>query len=217
MLKVSDAVKNKLLESESALTSLSHGILNLSAFAKQIQKDIERATLKPVKLGTIVAALARLARDLESLPLIGPPVVLKDIAVKSGLCEIAFEQTESNRLSLQKLYDSKMLSPTDFFTATHGVGEIAIVTSDRHKQLVFDTFANQKPKVVADKLCALTVRFSEHYLETPGQTFWLVRKVAIERINIFEVISTYTELTFLLHERDINRGLAVFTPYLSAV
>ena len=214
MLKVSDAVRERLLNSESALTSLAEGILNLSAYAKQIQTDIEKATMKPVKLGTIVAALARLSRDLDSLPLLCPPVSLLDIAVKSGLCEIAFEQSEVNRECLRLLYGSKHFAASDFFTATHGIGELSIVANEKNKARILEIFRPQKPKLISEKLCALTVRFSEHYIDTPGQTFWLVRKIAIERLNIVEIISTFTELTFLLHERDINKAFAVFTPYL---
>jgi hypothetical protein len=214
MLKVSDAVRKHLLNSDSALTSLAEGILNLSAYAKKIQKDIEKETMKPVKIGTIVAALARLSRDLESLPLICPPVSLLDIAVKSGLCELAFEQSEPNRASLQKLYDSKSFVASDFFTATQGIGELSIVASDKYKDYILKLFHPQKPKIVTDKLCALTVRFAEHYIDTPGQTFWLVRKIAIERLNIVEIISTFTELTFLLHEKDINKAFSIFTPHL---
>ncbi len=214
MLKISDAVRRELLNSENALASLSDGILNLSAYAKKIQKDIERETMKPVKIGTIVAALARISRDLDSLPLACPPVSLLDIAVKSGLCEFAFEQTESNRTSLQKLYDMRSIAATNFFTATYGIGELSIVASEKYRAQVLELFYPQKPKIIADKLCALTVRFAEHYIETPGQTFWLVRKIAIERLNIVEIISTFTELTFLLHEKDINKAFAVFTPYL---
>jgi hypothetical protein len=200
VLKVSDAVRSRLLNSESALTSLTEGILNLSAYAKKIQKDIEKDTMKPVKIGTIVAALARISQDLEALPLICPPVALLDIAVKSGLCEFAFEQSEVNRTSLQKLYESKSIAASDFFTATHGIGELALVASEKYKSHILQLFQPQKPKLVSEKLCALTVRFAEHYIDTPGQTFWLVR---------------FTELTFLLHEKDINKAFAVFTPYLS--
>ncbi len=214
MRKVSDAVRNQLMNSESALTSLTEGVLNLSAYAKKIQKEIEKETMKPVKIGTIVAALARMSQDIDALPVICPPVKLLDIAVKSGLCEFAFEQSEANRMSLQKLYESKSIAASDFFTATHGIGELALVASDKYRTHILKLFQPQEPKLVSEKLCALTVRFAEHYIDTPGQTFWLVRKIAIERLNIVEIISTFTELTFLLHEKDINKAFAVFTPHL---
>jgi hypothetical protein len=214
MLKISDAVRSELLNSDNALESLSQGILNLSAYAKSIHRNIEKATMKPVKLGTIVAALARLSTDMQKLPLVCAPVSLQDIAVKSGLCEIAFEQSESNRENLRKLYGSKRFRATDFLTATYGVGELSIVANEKHKQLILDIFAHQKPKLVAEKLSALTMRFSEHYMHTPGQTFWLVRKIAIERLNIIEIVSTFTELTFLLHEKDMNKAFSVFAPLL---
>lgn len=216
MRKVSDAVREKLLRCEPELLCLGNGVLNLSAFAKQIQKDIESATMKPVKLGTIVAALARLERELGTLEPIATPVRLLDIAVKSGLCEIAFEQSETNREHLQNLYALQRFSASEFFTATHGVGELAVVTSEKLKNTVLDTFKQCKPKLLLGGLCALTLRFEEHYINEPGQTFWLVKRVAVERINIIEVISTFTELTFILQERDINKAFSLFTPFLKS-
>jgi hypothetical protein len=214
MLKVSDAVKEAVFNSDVALSSLADGVLNLSAYAKQIHRQIERTTMKSVKLGTIVAALARLGQNLDRLPLRIPEVTLRDIAAKSGLCEIAFEQTLDARENLKKLYSSNFLSNKDFFTVTHGVGELAIITSEKHKAHILQSFRGQKPKMVFEKLCAVTVRFDEHYIHTPGQTFWLVRKIALRHLNIVEIVSTFTELTFLLHEIDIEKAFATFTPYL---
>jgi hypothetical protein len=217
--KVSDAVREKLLRCESEMLCLSSGVLNLSAFAKQIQKEIESQTMKPVKLGTIVAALARLEQEFTAAKPIANPVNLLDIAVKSGLCEIAYEQSETNRECLQKLYALQRFSASEFFTVTHGVGELAVVTSEKLKQKVLDTFnisEASKPRLILGSLCALTLRFAEHHIDEPGQTFWLVKKVALERINIVEVISTFTELTFILHERDINKAFALFTPLLKS-
>jgi hypothetical protein len=210
MLKVSDAVKEIVIESEEELSCLSQGILNLSAYAKKIRASVERKTKKQVKHGTIVAALARYARDLEVKSQIIPAITWRDIAVKSGLIEIAFDKTRANRDRLQVLYQTPQFLSADFMTITHGVGELSIIINEALEQPVMRIFGRQKPKFILRGLCGLTVRFDEHYIHEPGLTLSLVRKVAMKRINIVEMVSTFTELTFLLYEKDMSSALAEF-------
>ena len=52
-------------------------------------------------------------------------------------------------------------------------------------------------------LVALTIIFdSKDFFNTPGVIFSAIRKLAWEQINIFEIISTMTELTFILSKKD---------------
>jgi hypothetical protein len=212
MIKVSDAVKEIIVESEEVVACLSQGVLNLSAYAKRILPAVERRTKKPVKHGTIVAALARYARELEVKSSIVPAITWRDIAVKSGLLEIAFDKTRANRERLQVLYQTPQFQAADFLTVTHGVGELSIIINESLEQPVMQIFGRQKPKFVLRGLCGLTVRFDEHYIHEPGLTLSLVRKIAIKRINIVELVSTFTELTFLLYEHDMSSALAEFVP-----
>ena len=52
-------------------------------------------------------------------------------------------------------------------------------------------------------MVALTIIFdSKDFLNTPGVIFTAIRKIAWEQINIYEIISTMTELTFILGKKD---------------
>ena len=210
MIKVSDLVKTVLSESEIASAALSTGILNLSAYAKQIQPEIEKRAFKPVKVGTIVAALARHAKELEKEEPFAPEVSLRDISVKSRLVEIAFDQTDTNKKKLMNLYQSPVFASADFLTITHGVRELSIIVSESSLPEVMKIFSGQRPRIKLSGLCGLTVRFDDHYIYEPGQTFTLVRKLAVKRINIVEVVSTFTELTFVLYDQDIELAIAQF-------
>jgi len=210
MIKVSDAVKDIVSDSEEILSCLSQGLLNLSAYAKKIQSSVEKRTKKQVKQGTIVVALSRYAKNLEIKRALVPTITWRDIAVKTGLIEIAFDKTRPNRDRLQILYQTPQFLSADFLTITHGVGELSIITNENLEQPVMSIFGKQKPKFVLRGLCGLTVRFDEHYIHEPGLTLSLVRKVALKRINIVEMVSTFTELTFLLYEKDMSSALAEF-------
>jgi hypothetical protein len=209
MIKVADVVKELIFSSEPELTALSRGVLNLSAYAKGIQPEVERRTHKPVQLGTIVVALSRLAAGMNDEDPLLPQVELESIAVKSNLAEITFTKTAANRLRAQKLYTDKEFSQTDFLTVTHGIGEISIIAPMQLVPAVLKNFRPEKPKLRLENLAALTVQFGKQYIETPNMYFALLRALAVRKLNLVEVVSTFTELTFLVKQADLNEVFLV--------
>lgn len=204
MLKVSTIVREIVLDSEPDQTALSRGVLNLTAYAKLIQADVERRTFKPVKLGSIVVALSRLAQEMHSEPRLLPDIHLDSLSVKSNLAEIAFSKTSENKARAQKLYGDKNFAQADFLTVTYGVGEISLFVPMGLVKSALMAFKPEKPKLVLDNLAALTVQFGEHYIDTPNMYYALLQRLAVRKINIVEVVSTFTELTLLVHQKELN-------------
>lgn len=204
MIKVSDIVREILFSSEPELTILSRNLLNLSAYAKRIQPEVERRARKPVQAGTIVVALSRLAAQItEEDPLI-PKIELDGLSLKSNLVEIAFNKNAANKLRVQKLYSEKDFAQADFLTITYGASEVSIFAPMTLTKPILSIFKPDKPKLVLDHLAALTVQFGEQYIDTPNMYFALMRAIAVRKLNIVELISTYTELTFLVKQSDVN-------------
>lgn len=209
MLKISDSVRVIVQESETAFTALANGYLNLSAFAKSIRQDVEAATKKPVKTGSIVAALSRLAATLQKQPPLLPYIRIENLSVKSGLIEITFIKTKENRDRMHLLNRDPLFASADFFTATQGMHEISLVAPRELRDRVRACFRGQKPKLILDHLAALTVRFGEEYISVPNVTYALVRHFAMKRINIVEIVSTFTELTFILAKDDLDKSFSM--------
>ena len=59
---------------------------------------------------------------------------------------------------------------------------------------------------IEQNLVALSLNFSEKFLYTPGVIATVVRKLTWENINIYELISTFTELTFIVSKKDAMKG-----------
>lgn len=209
MIKIADSVRGMVYESEIALTALANGYLNLSAYAKSIQQDVEQTAKKPVKIGSIVAALSRLAHTLQQQPPLLPYVHIENLSVKSGLVEITLNKTTENRNLMQSLNRDPLFASADFFTVTQGMHEISLVVPRELSGRVRACFRGQKPKLILDHLAALTVRFGEEYIRVPNVTYALVRHFAIRRINIVEIVSTFTELTFILAEDDLDTSFSM--------
>lgn len=211
MIKVTEVVREVLFGSEIALSAMANGYLNLSSYAASIQPEVERHCRKPVRVGTVVVALSRLAKTLDASKDLVPEVEIRHIAAKTGLVELTFDKTRVNREKLQRLYQDNDFLSADFFTVTYGIGELSIVVPSNLKQAVLKLYAKQKPILLLEDLAALTVRFDETYIHIPNITFALLRPLAMRRINIVEIVSTYTELTFILHQSELKEAFVILS------
>ena len=209
MMKISDAVREILESSEVALTAFSEGYLNLSAYAKSIRKEVGEKTKKPVTTGSIVVTLSRMRRKTHAKVRLVPKVEIEDIAVKSGLCEITFHKTPEHMRRIKFLLQDEDLRASEFLTITQGVGEITVIALETAQKKVIQFFKPHKPKAMIGDLVSISVRFSEIYIWVPNITYALVRQFALARLNIVEIISTYTELTFIVHQKDLEPAFLI--------
>lgn len=211
MIKISEIVKTILYGDEVALYAISSGILNLSAYANTIKREVSARTKKPVKNSSIVVSLSRIAKTVKKQVPLLPLLKIDNISAKSGLVEITFDKNEHNRKLLNSLYAKPEFAQADFFTVTQGINEISIIVSEHLKKAVFAGFKEQKPKFFLDKLAGLTVSFGKEYITTPNTTYGFTRILAVRRINIVEVVSTYTEITFILAEKDLQLAFGLMS------
>lgn len=208
MYKVKDAVKEILQASETALTAFSKGYLNYSAYAKVISREVEEKTKKTATLGNIVVALSRLGQELkgkkyETGKKLLPKILLTDIVVKSSLVEITFESTLKNKGILSQLQAKKLFVIGETQMLSQGVNEITFIIPVQLKEKVLKFFFQSKPKAVIHNLAAVTVRYAKDYLYTPNAIYVVIRALALKQINIIEVISTLTELSVIIEQKNL--------------
>jgi|GEM_PF-337098 len=209
MIKISDVVREILYSSEIALSAFNDGYLNLSAYAASIRPAVEARAKKPVKIGSIVVALSRLKKSegkAAKRKSLLPDVAIEDLSVKSGLAEIAFDRTAANLGRLRELYRDPAISTGDFFMVTQGTGEITIIALDTALPHISRVMRPGRAKATIRNLVGLTARFDPKYLAIPNVIFTFVRRLALKRINIAEIVSTYTELTFIIDQKDLQEA-----------
>lgn len=211
MKPIAAVVREIVDESEVILTTLSSGVLNLSAYAKQIKSEVGRRAKKEVPVGTIVVALCRYEFDAKKRAPLCPKVKIESISTRSALAEVTFAKSATNKGRLRALHENERLSDADMLTVTSGIREISLIIPAALKPEVIKVFKGDKPTMVQDNLASLTLRFPSRYLHTPNTIFALIRPLALHRINIVEVVSTYTELTVVVAEKDLQAAFAVMS------
>ncbi|TSC87806.1 MAG: hypothetical protein G01um101416_331 [Microgenomates group bacterium Gr01-1014_16] len=207
MIKISEAVLDLIQGDEVALEALRAGVLNLSAYARKIKTQIEKRLYKSVRSGSIVTALSRIATGIRDVQPLRPAVKINDLSIKARLFEVTYEKT-------QEIMDKvSLIEPkpggNDFFTITQGLGEVTVIAPESNKEIILKHFG-VKPKGQYDNLVAITVRFSElEYIEVPNMIYALVAALASKRINLIEIVSTFTEISFIVRQKDVDVAVDV--------
>jgi aspartokinase len=107
------------------------------------------------------------------------------------------------------LYDIVDFQKGDFLNIIHGRHEVSVVTNERYSDKLLNLLTGEKILNIEKNLVSLTLTFSKDFLYTPGVIYNIVRNIAWENINIYEVVSTNTELTFILNKKDAVKGYKV--------
>lgn len=209
MIKIQDVVRDIVYNEEEALYSLSMGYMNLSAYAKRIQKEVEDKTKKDVKTTGIVVALSRAQKQLKKVHPLVQDIKINNITAKSPLSEIVFEKTPIVLSKLSSMYEKIKTTNDDFLTMTLSTSEITVICSDRIKDSVLKHFKD-KPRMIESGLASIGISIDPKYYPMPNITFSLIRRIAKKRIPLSETITTHTEIIFIFPQKSLSEVLDLF-------
>jgi len=209
MVTISNVVQKLVNDRIFIQEPMSKGIVSYGSLAEQLKPDVEKELGKKVKTHAIVMALRRYAENLK----IGHKEISFDysseIILKTDICDIALSRSSSLLRKLRSFYEVVDFEKGDIFNIIHGRHEVCVVTNDRYRVKLLSMMREEKILNVEKDLVSLTLTFSKKFLHTPGVIFNVIRNLAWDNINIFEIVSTNTELTFILNKRDAVKGYRV--------
>lgn len=212
MIKVSDAVLNQIRQDPAAHEAMKRGILNFSAYANSIQEKIEQATHKAVQVNTIIVALSRMAKFADSIKPLHVEVTVDSLNISSPLRDISFEKTIELQENVAE-FVSGLEPDSKFIAVTSGITEITVICSEElADRLLAQT--QHPPKASISNLAAITVSFSDKYIPIPNTVYSLLTPLAVNSVNIIEIVSTYTEITFVIYQEELDIAVSALKPLM---
>jgi hypothetical protein len=203
MVTVSHLVKHFIKDKPFLQEALANKLISYGNLAEQLISKIEVELGRPVKHSAVVMALRRYADELEKEHNKVKPFDYKsEIIMKTNICDVCVLRKPSLMNKLNKLYDMVDFDKGDTLNIILGNFEVSVITNEKYKKKVLDFLKAERILNEESNLVALTMRFSEDFIHTPGVIFNTIRKLAWESINIFEIVSTLSELTLILREKD---------------
>jgi hypothetical protein len=210
MIKIQPVVRNIVMGELEAYVALTNGYMNMSSYAHRIRPTVEALTRKQVTINGLVVSLSRLRKEFKKEKPLVQEVAITNITTKLPLSEIIYENTDTSTSKLGSFHKKISVTREDFFTTTIGTTELSIVCSSNITSKVLKHFA-VKPKFKVNNLAAIGISFDPKHFNIPNTIFSLISVVARARINIAEIVSTYTELVFIIAEKDFSKTVTLFS------
>lgn len=210
MIKIQPIVKEIVLKELEAYIALTEGYMNMSSYAHKIKPKIEMLTKKKVTITSLVVSLSRIKNELKKQKPLIQNIPIKNITTKLPLTELVYENGDSFLKEIGSLHSNIFLSREDFFAMTTSTHEMNIIISSSLYNKVIKHFKN-KPKIVNHNLAAVGVSLSPENFDIPNVLFSLLSIMARARINIEELVSTSTELIFIIQEKDFSSTVNLFS------
>lgn len=206
MITISQAVETILRHDDLALAAAHSGWLNLSSYARSIRPQLEHTLMKDVQEGSIVTALSRITAELPQRHAMNAAII-QSFAVHSNLEGMTYERSENISAQIRETYHQVGATNKSFLTVTQGINEITVIAEASVARLFREKLHD--PHTVYDKkdLVGITVKFAPKNLEIPNLIFQLTRRLAYRDINIIEIVSTATELTYVIAKQDVTAAL----------
>lgn len=203
MVTISHVVKKLIRDKPFLQEALAQEIISYGNLAKKLIPEIELELEHEVKHSAVVMALRRYAEKLKQSYRDAKPFNYKsEIIMKTNLCDIAVLKSPKLLAKLKSLYNLVDFEKGDTLNIIVGNYEVTIITNEKHKKHILMFLKNEKILNIESNLVAFTMRFSDDFLHTPGVIFAIIRRLAWENINILEIVSTLTELTLILTNKD---------------
>ena len=217
MVTVSHIVKKIVSEQPFVEEALGSGIISIANLAEHLLPRIEKELGKKVKQAAVVMALRRYSEEIA-----GQRRKTKafnyagEIIIKSNICDFTVVKSNALLAKLKTIHNLVNFERGDTLNVIVGNNQISIIINEKYMQTLEKFLSGEKILNKEKGLVSLTIIFtSDDFLHTPGIVFDIVRRLAWENINIYEIVSTMTELTFILSKNDSMKAYEVLQKLVS--
>ncbi len=205
MKTIADYVAESIRKSPYVIEAIRDGLLNTSAYARQIIPDIEKKYGSEVKLTAVVMAIQRMDFGnigYESKKLKALFKKIKDIIVRGHLNVYTLKVSPTLTLKVAKMFQKFDKRKDVMCTFTQGVFECTIILSSSEAAIFDKIFEDEEVIETQKKLAAFTILLPTENSSLSGVYYFILKQLAWNGINVIEVVSTLNEFTIVVNEKD---------------
>jgi len=205
MITIPEVVQQLITKEPYVEEALQKNILNLSAYAREIRPHIEDILMKRVETGAIIMALRRMKQVSSKKSQLNSFFHIKpNIIIRSNLVELTLENTQQVLESVTQLIKKNSHDHRHIIAVTQGVYETAAIINAQYTADIEKVIKKQFIKDKVMDLSAITLILPPSNVETPGVYYMILKALAWNGINVFDVVSTKNEFTILMKDADVD-------------
>lgn len=215
MASIAQLVEEEVLAQPFLADALQRGIVNYGAVADEILPKVQRHTKRLVRHAAVMMALRRFAEKLEEREPPIPRFDQSEITIRSNLFELTVQNTTKAFEIIHDYRRNVRHEEGEFLTVTQGLHEMTLISNKQHLAAFKELLTKEGIKNITEELSLVTIKIPPDAFGTPGYFYALTKAFAWENVNIIEIVSTLTEMTFALHDRDVPRAYTIVKSVLA--
>lgn len=205
---VDEVLRNKPFYEEA----LSEDLLNLSSLARKLQPEIEKKLMKEVKTSAISAAISR--HNFGNLTynftkLVNKSKNIANIISQSRISMITMKNSLTLTNNYKKLVENTIEGTAGVLAFTRGIYESMIMINDEYFDFAIKCFEDEHFISKQKDLCIITLLLPRGCDELPGFYYHILKQLAVDGINIYEVISTSNEFSLILENEFLEKAFSI--------
>lgn len=207
MITIALAVERIIKQKPFLAEALLSGLINKSSLSRQILPQVQQMTHKRVNEGAILMALKRLRLADAILNDISKKSKLRsDFITRSNLVEFTVLNVNFSVDKHKMIIEEAGKTNNYFLTITQGGFETTIIASFELSDRVIEILGRKNIASRRGGLVSLTIRFLSDIVSVPGIYYSILKILAWENINVIEVVSTFSEFSIILDDKDVGRA-----------
>jgi len=205
MLSIQAIVDGLLSESPLVARLIGSDLINITQLARSHKETIEEKAKKDCSIEAISMAVRRSQIPIR-LHSNRSQIQISSIHMRRNLCELTYARTPS----ISRLIANKSIS-THILTLTQGIGEVMILCEQKYTSEVKNTFANETLISEEIELASITLTLPHSNTTSIGLYANILSQIAIQGVNIIDMVSTPDELTIIINNLDTSSTLELFS------
>ena len=202
MIKISTTLKEVFQQNPFLQFGFAYKLFNLTQLSRYLQPIIETKLNKEVATSAITMNLSRLQQQVQKITPQTQNFKVDKISVFSNLATASFLKSKTVHQQINQLYQ-KIITQGAFFSFSESMTEITVFF-ERDYLTQFRQQITTEIKYQNNNISAVSVKFSKELFHTPGILSLLMQRLTFQGINIVEIASTYTEIVFYVHDKDLQ-------------
>lgn len=206
MIKVTEILRKVLKKYPFYAEAIGYGIVNYSALARILKKEIQHERMEIVSNEAIAIAIKRSAEEQKWRAKLDKSVQpVNSITIRPNISVISFEKSPRINTIHKKMlrYGEKL--PSSFLQYDYGMGDVNFVINGELTPDLLRLAKDEKLLVRFDSCSLITINMPYKSLDYPGVCARFFRTFAWEQINLITFFHTYGELSFVVEEKDAQK------------
>ncbi len=201
--QTADLVRIELETDLFIMDYLKEDIVNVAALARKmlpkIKKENRKANIESVSIA--IKRHVQNSKKEKMNPRLKKVISNSQINIRDNIIHVTMDRTLGSMNKVNEISKKIRWDQDEFCLINQGAGEITIIADEKNIKL----FNGEIKK----KLALLTIKESiteTKGIDTPGLYSYFISQLSKRAVNIIEIVSTSSQVSFLIDEKDLTKA-----------